>query len=74
MLIVQKETPSSVVEYSPIAKALARANINETTKAKLKRKFNVAYMIAKENLSFTKMYINIIFICELEERHAPRFP
>ena len=40
-------------------------SINKATKAKLKRKFDVAYMIVKENLSFTKMSI-----CELEERHG----
>ena len=43
------------MEYSLIVKAWTQANINETTKAKLKRKFDVAYMIAKENLSFIKM-------------------
>ena len=57
---------SSVVEYSPIAKALAQANINETTKAKLKRKFDVAYMIVKVNLSFAEMKS----ICEWKERHG----
>ena len=55
MLLAQEETASSVVGYSPIAKTLTQANINETTKAKLKVKFNVAYMIAKENLSFMKV-------------------
>ena len=49
MLLAQKETASSMVEYAPIVKAFAKANINEETKAKLKRKFDVAYMIAKEN-------------------------
>ena len=66
MLLAQKETASSMVEYAPIAKAFAKANINEATKAKLKRKFDVAYMITKENLrlSYTKS------ICELAERHG----
>ena len=66
MLLVQKEIASSVVEYAPIAKAFTKANINEATKAKLKRKFDVAYIIAKENLSFAKMKS----ICELEERYG----
>ena len=35
MLLAQTEIASSVVEYAPIAKALAKANINEATKAKL---------------------------------------
>ena len=41
-----------MVEYSPIVKALAQANINETTKAKLKRKFDVAYMIVNAQSFF----------------------
>ena len=49
-----------------IAKAFAKANINEATKARLKRTFNVAYMITMKNLSFTKMKS----ICELEEGHG----
>ena len=40
MLLAQKETASSV------------ANINETTKAKLKRKFDAAYMIVNAQSFF----------------------
>ena len=32
----------------------------------MKRKFDIAYMIAKENMSFTKMKA----VCALEERHG----
>ena len=34
MLLAQKETASSVVEYAPIAKVFAKANINEATTEK----------------------------------------
>ena len=54
-MLDKKEKASSMVEYAPIAKALADASINEVATGKLKRKFDVAYMIVKENLSFTKM-------------------
>ena len=33
------------------------------------RKFDIAYMISKENLPFTKMKA----VCELEERHGAEF-
>ena len=37
-----------------------------TTALKMKRKFDIAYLIAKHNLAFTKMGP----LCELEERHG----
>ena len=40
--------------------------MDETTQARMKRKFDIAYMIAKENMSFTKMKA----VCTLEERHG----
>jgi len=49
MLLVQKRQ-QLVVKHAPIAKAFAKANMDETTKAKLKRKFDVAYMIARKTL------------------------
>lgn len=47
MILDWKQQESSAVEYAPIAKALWETNIDEATKRKLKRKFDVAYMIAK---------------------------
>jgi len=67
MLLDQKEQGSSVVQYAPIVKALCFGNLNEAAKKRLKRKFDVAYMIAKQNLAFTKMSA----VCGLEERHGP---
>ena len=46
-----------MVEYSPIIKALTQVNISEITTTRLKRKFDVAYIFAEENLSFTKIKI-----------------
>ena len=40
--------------------------MDASTRKKTKRKFNVAYLIAKEKLAFTKMTP----ICELEERYS----
>ena len=51
-------------EYVPIAKALHKLDDGAT--GRLKRKFDVAYLIAKQNLAFSKMTP----LCELEERHG----
>ena len=40
--------------------------MDETTQVQMKRKFDMAYMIAKENMSFTKMKA----VCALEEQHG----
>ena len=39
--------------------------MDELTRARLKQKFDIAYLIAKEKMSFKKMKL----LCELEERH-----
>ena len=46
-----------VTEYAPI--------VDCDTALKVKREFNIAYLIAKHKLAFTKMGP----LCELEERH-----
>ena len=66
MTLYKKQHTSSVCEYAPIVAALIQPSIDDTTRQRMKRKFNVAYMIAKENLSFTKMKA----VCELEEWHG----
>jgi len=66
MALEAKESARSVMEYAPIARAMAQANLSEVAKLRIKKKFDIAYMIAKENLAFTKMGS----ICELEERHG----
>ena len=66
MSLYAKENSVSVMEYTPIARAMAHASLSEATKLKIKKKIKIAYMIAKENLAFTKMGV----ICELEEQHG----
>ena len=55
---------NAIYEYAPIAKALHKHDDGAT--GRLKCKFDVAYLIAKQNLSFSKMTP----LCELEERHG----
>ena len=61
MLLLKKQLSSSVVDYAPIAKCFAEASMDQYTR--VKKKFDISYMIANEKLAFTK-------ICELEERHG----
>ena len=53
-----------VREYAPITKALSM--MDEASREKMIKKFEVAFMIAKNNMAMTKMKP----ICELEERHG----
>ena len=66
MSLEAREKGASVMEYAPIARAMPDANLSEAAKVKIKKKMDIAYMIAKENLAFTKMEA----ICKLEERHG----
>ena len=66
MLLLKKQQSSNVVEYAPIARCFAHASIDEATREKIKKKVDIAYMIAKEKMAFTKMKP----ICELQERHG----
>ena len=62
----KKERSRSVFEYAPIARSLANVSIDEGTREVLRRKFEVAYFIARKKLAFAKMQP----LCELEERHG----
>ena len=64
MVLFKKSQSSDVTEYAPIAKALS--TLDASSEQRLKRKFEIAYMLCKQNLPFTKMAP----ICELEERHG----
>ena len=64
MLLLQKASLSSVLDYSPIAKALHK--LDAATEAMLSKKFEIAHFITKENLSFLKMGP----LCELVERQG----
>ena len=63
MRLLERSKSTYVNEYVPIAKALT--TLDPTTEARLKKKFDLAYFLAKENLSFRKF----VPITELEERH-----
>ena len=50
MVLFKKQQSSTICEYAPIAKALLLPSMDDHTKVSLKRKFDVAYMIAKEKV------------------------
>lgn len=62
MILLKKEQASNVCEYSQIAWSLHV--MDNESKIRIKKKFNIAFMIVKENMAFTKMKP----ICELEKR------
>ena len=64
MILLKKDRGVDVREYAPIARALS--TMDEASSEKMKKKFEVAFMIAKNNMSMTKMKP----VCELEERHG----
>ena len=51
-------------EYAPIAKVLH--TLDDAAASRTKRKFDIGYLIAKENMAFAK----IGPLCQLEERHG----
>ena len=53
MNLLKKEQGVDICEYAPIAKAIS--TMDETAREISKKKFDIAYMIAKEKLPFTKM-------------------
>ena len=55
MLLFKKQSSADVIEYAPITKALYK--LDADAELKVKRKFDIAYLIAKENLAFSKMKI-----------------
>ena len=66
MHLLKKQHSSSVFEYAPIARCLGDTLMDETTRKAIEKKFDIAYMIAKEKMAFTKMKS----VCDLEERHG----
>ena len=66
MELLRREQSTSVTDYSPIARAFYR--MDESVEKQTKRKFDVAYVIAKEGMAFTKMNS----LCQLQERHGVR--
>ena len=64
MSLLKKSQGAAVVEYAPIARLLT--TLDEDAESKLKRKFEIAYFICKQKLSFAKMGP----LCALEEKHG----
>ena len=63
-MMLLRKSRSRNVEYAPITKALSTLDLD--TASKMKRKFEIAYMLCKEGLAFTKMEA----VCELEEKYG----
>ena len=66
MALYKRQHSSNVCEYAPIAKGLLMPSMDGLTRTRLKRKFDISYLIAKEKMSFKKMKL----LCDLEERHG----
>ena len=66
MALYRKQHSTNVCDYAPIAKCLLQPSMDEVTRVKLKRKFEIAYLIAKENMAFKKMKP----LCDIEEKHG----
>ena len=64
MLLFKKSQLSDVTNYAPFAKALS--TLDASLELKLMKKFDIAYVLCKQNLPFTKMAP----LCVLEERHG----
>ena len=64
MTLLKRDEAVDVRDYAPIARALS--TMDESSIEKMKKKFEVAFTIAKNNIALTKMKP----ICELEERHG----
>lgn len=65
MMLFKKQHSSHVTDYAPIAQLFAHSKMDKVTVQQMKRKFDIAYLIVKENLAFSKMKP----LCDLEERH-----
>ncbi len=53
MLLLKKEQLSDICQYAPIAKALH--SMDAASQLTVKRKFDIAFVFAKEHIAFTKM-------------------
>ena len=55
MVLFKKAQLSRICEYVPMARALAQSSIDAASTFKIKQKFETAYVIVKEMLTFAKM-------------------
>ena len=60
MVLLRKEQSQNICDYSPLARSFFY--MDSEAEAKIKRKFDLAYVMAKENIAFTKMKP----LCQLE--------
>ena len=63
-----KNASEPVASYSTIARCLHNPSIDPATRERIKKKFDITYLMAKENLPFTKYPA----IHDLLERHGVR--
>ena len=61
MILLRKGHSTDIREYAPIARSLY--SMDESAEKKILRKFDIAYMIAKEGMAFVKLKP----LCQLEE-------
>lgn len=66
MMLYRKQQSTNICDYTPIARSLSQVSMDAVTREGICRKFDIAYMLAKGKLAFTKMPS----ICELEQRHG----
>lgn len=64
MELYRKQHSTNIYDYAPIARCLLQPSIDEVTRVKLKQKFKIAYLIAKESVVFKKMKP----LCDIEEK------
>lgn len=66
MLLYEKQQSTNVRNYALIARSLSQVSMDAATREGIRGKFDIAYVLSKEKLAFTKMPS----ICELKERHG----
>ena len=54
--MAKKAQSSGPCEYAPIARALAQSSMDAASTTKIKRKFETAYVIAKEKLACARCF------------------
>ena len=65
MALYRKEHSTNNCDYAPITKYLLQLSMNEVTRVKLRRKFKIAYLTAKENMVVKK----IKPLCDIKKEH-----
>lgn len=64
ILLLKKSSAKDVTDYAPITRVLR--SIDFSTEERVKKQFEIAYMLCKESMSFSK----IITICDLKQYHG----